>query len=1002
VNIAQALLDRGRLFLTMALVLSLTGALLWMTMVRQEDPLVPDYWGEVTVAFPGADALTMERLVLKPMEDALVEVDEVKIILATAFDEMIVMEVELDGRTRDLDPVWDEVRRALEKARGKFPSGAETPTLNTTIQEPDAVVLAVTGSADLLELRNAALRVKDHLSHLPGVSKVNLAADPGEQVTIHMDAAAARRIGISPDQLAAQLSARNRIIPGGSIEQAGMTVRLRPLSEFKSVSEIAATPVLLPSGASILLQDLAAVRHGVLEPGTSRMRFNGESAVGVAVTPKKNSNLVTFGREVRLALESARQDILPLQLQEVSFQPDYTAKRLSDLNLSLLSAMMIVSGILILTMGPRMGLVVTAVIPLAILSSLTLFAWGGGILHQISIAAFIMALGMLVDNAIVMAENVQYRLDQGASGTDSALGAVRELAVPLLGATATTLAAFVPMYISQGVTADFTRTIPVIIMTCLTVSFCYAMLVTPVLCRMVLKPSPSRRESYLVRTGYGLADFALRRSRFVVFMALLLMGIVLMLGTRVEQQFFPLADRNQFVLDLKLPEGSHLMATEQASRIMENALLEQESVTKVSSFIGRGAPLFYYTIILTPFSPHFAQLIVETRHIRDIDPLLDHVASAAAGQLPGVEVVIRKLEQGPPIQAPVEIRLFGHDFQDLHRSTTAVTGLLTGIAGTRDVRHDMSPGSATIRLHIDDAAAGRHGLSREDVSQALYGRTRGLEIGELYLNDDPVPVVIRSTQGEYLDAPALAAIDLRTARGNLIPMGSLARQELDWVASAIKHRNGKRVVTVSSQLSHGVAYSQVLKALQPGLGELDLPPGVEIAFGGDVEGAGEANTALMTVLPIGFLLLFGVLLAEFNSFRRVALVLMTVPLAAVGIVPGLLLFNQPFGFMSLLGVFALAGVVVNNAIVLLELIEQERRRGADVRTAVREAVARRIRPILLTTGTTVAGLLPLATSSSTLWPPLASAMISGLLASTALTLVILPATYCLVFAPREG
>ncbi len=232
-------------------------------------------------------------------------------------------------------------------------------------------------------------------------------------------------------------------------------------------------------------------------------------------------------------------------------------------------------------------------------------------------------------------------------------------------------------------------------------------------------------------------------------------------------------------------------------------------------------------------------------------------------------------------------------------------------------------------------------------------------------------------------------------------MGSLARQELGWITSEINHRNGQRVVTVSAQLVEGVAYSQVLRALQPRLVELELPPGVEVAFGGDVEGAGEANMALMTVLPIGLLLLFGVLLAEFNSFRRVALVLMTVPLTAAGIVPGLLLTSQPFGFMSLLGVFALAGVVVNNAIVLLELIERERRGGADVRTAVREAVARRIRPILLTTGTTVAGLLPLAASSSTLWPPLASAMISGLLASTLLTLVIFPAAYNLVFAARE-
>ncbi len=753
------LLDRGRLFLTIALVLSLTGALLWMTMVRQEDPRLPDYWGQITVSFPGADALTMERLMLKPMQDALIEVDEVKIIEATVFDEMVVLVVELDARTRDFDQAWDEVRRALEKARAKFPAGAGAPFLNRDMQDPDAVVLAVTGSADLLDLRNAALRVKDHLLRLPGVSKVNLVADPGEQVVIHLDDAAARRIGISPDQLAQQLAARNRIIPGGSIELAGTTVRLRPFSEFKSALEIAETPVILPSGASMQLRDVAAVRHGVLEPATSRMRFNGEMAVGVAVTPKKNINLVTFGKDVRSVLEAARQDIGPLELHEVAFQPDHTAQRLADLNRALLSAMMIVAGILILTMGPRMGLVVTAVIPLATLSSLTLFAWGGGALHQISIAAFVMALGMLVDNAIVMSENVQYHMDQGASGRDAASQSMRELAVPLLGATATTLAAFIPMYISQGVTADFTRTIPLIIMLCLTASFGYAMLVTPVLCRVVLKPAPSRQESHLVRLGYALADYALRYSRCVALMALLLMGVVLLLGTRLEQQFFPSADRNQFVVDLKLPEGSHLLATERASRVMEDILLEQESVVRVTSFMGRSAPLFYYNIILTPFSPQFAQLVVETKHIHDVNPLLDHVASAAARLLPGVEVVNRKLEQGPPVQAPVEIRLFGADFQDLHAAATAVSELLTGLAGARDVRHDMSPGSPTIRLHIDDAAAGRHGLSRDDVSRMLLGRTRGLEIGELYLDDDPIPVMIRTSLGEHLDIEALAAID---------------------------------------------------------------------------------------------------------------------------------------------------------------------------------------------------------------------------------------------------
>ena len=288
-------------------------------------------------------------------------------------------------------------------------------------------------------------------------------------------------------------------------------------------------------------------------------------------------------------------------------------------------------------------------------------------------------------------------------------------------------------------------------------------------------------------------------------------------------------------------------------------------------------------------------------------------------------------------------------------------------------------------------------MTRDDLATTLYGRTRGLSVGEIYMGEDPIPVVVRSSAGERLAPESLESIDVAGSDGRLVPLSQVARLETSWNPAAIKHRDRRRVVTVSAQLGEGVPFSQVLTELQLRLEHLELPEGIEVAFGGDAEGSGEANSALMKSLPIGMLLLLGVLLAEFNSFRRVALILTTVPLAAAGIVPGLLLGNQPFGFMSLLGVFALVGIVVNNAIVMLEVVEARRKSGADVKTAVREAVVRRIRPILLTTATTVAGLLPLALSESTLWPPLASAMISGLIASTLLTLVVLPAAYRLVF-----
>jgi multidrug efflux pump subunit AcrB len=1001
-KIIKAILNRSRLILTVAVMLALTGVVMWMTMVRQEDPRLPDFWGQVLAGFPGADAATVERLVLEPMEDALAEVDEVKIIDATAFDEIAVMTVELRGETKDFNHAWDEVREALEIAAQDFPAGAANPVLDEDQQDQDSIVLAVTGSGDRLDLLKTARKVKDLLLRLSSVSKVHLIADPGEQVTIELDDPTARRLGLNPSALASQLSARNRIIPGGSIELGGKSVRLRPLSEFSSVAEIAATPINLGSGKAITLGEVANVRLGPAEPTSSRMRLNGEISVGLAVVPKKSVNLVKFGEDVRRTIAKQAPVLAPHSVKEVTFQPARTEARLFDLGRSLATGMLIVAGVLIIAMGLRMGLVVAAVVPLVTLASLAVFAWGGGVLHQISIAAFVLALGMLVDNAIVVAENVQWRMDRGEKRRSAAAGAVTELAVPLAGATATTLAAFVPMLISNGPTAAFTRSIPVIIMLTLTVSYLFALFVTPVLSRMSLVSNPLRRNSAVERLGNRLADLSLRHSKTVVAGALILVIGSIIAAGKVNQQFFPSSDRNQMLIDLKLAEGSHLDATDKASRRLEEALLSRPDVTRVASFMGRSAPQFYYNISRVPFSPHFAQLIVETRQRRDIEPVLAFVEQVAGEKLAGNNVVGRKLEQGPPVQAPVEVRLFGDRFETLHVAAVAVADELATISGTRDVRHDLGPGAPTIRFRVDDAAAARYGLTRADLARTLYGRTRGLSVGELYVGEDPIPVVVRSSAGEHLPAEALESVDLPSADGSLVPLAQVARLESVWSPAAIKHRNSRRVVTVSSQLVDGVPFNQVLDELTPRIARLALPAGIEIAFGGNAEGSGEANSALMTSLPIGMLLLIGVLLAEFNSFRRVGLILMTVPLAAAGIVPGLLIGNQSFGFMSLLGVFALVGIVVNNAIVMLEVVESRRKSGADVKTAVKEAVARRIRPILLTTATTVAGLLPLAFSESTLWPPLASAMISGLIASTLLTLVVLPAAYRLVFAREKS
>jgi len=750
-------------------------------------------------------------------------------------------------------------------------------------------------------------------------------------------------------------------------------------------------------GSVVPLGEVARVHLGPREPAGERMRLDGQMAVGLGVVAQDGVNAVRFGDAVHAKIAEVAPRLAPLAVRIVAFQPARVAARLSQLGRSLLLGILIVGGVVVLAMGARLGLVVASVVPLVAFAALAIFAIGGGVLHQISIAALVLALGMLVDNAIVVAENVQWRLDRGAGGREAAAAAVRELAAPLAGATGTTVAAFLPMLLADSSTADFTRSIPVVVILTLTISYLFAMLVTPVLSETFLKPGASRATALTSSLAAVLGQLAVRRTRWVLAGAAVLVAVSVTASGWVRQQFFPGADRNQLVVDLKLPVGSHLDATDRAARTLERLLSGRSEVKQVASFIGRGAPRFYYNIQSVPWSPHFAQLMVTTRSTADVEPLLSWLRTVTPTSLPGIEVIGRRLEQGPPVAAPVEVRVFDDNLAGLAQAVSRVSAMLRSVPGATDVRHDLGSGEPTLSFAVDDATAARYGLSRADVAGALAARTRGLAVGELRSGDDPVPIVVRHPAGERLAAEQLDGLDVVSPDGRRIPLGELARVEATWRPAVIHHRNRLRLATVAAQLAPGATFSQVIGAARPRLAALELPTGVHLAFGGDAEGSGEANGAMLRTLPIGILVLLGVLLAEFNSFRRVAIILATVPLAATGVVPGLLLGRQPFGFMSLLGVFALVGIVVNNAIVLLEVVESRRRDGAGVDEALADAVEQRIRPILLTTATTVVGMLPLALSSSTLWPPLAWAMISGLTASTVLTLVVVPALYRVLF-----
>lgn len=988
---------RGRMTITSAILLAVAGMMAWQQMPRQEDPNMPDYWGNVVTIFPGADAETVERLILLPLEEHLAEVEEIANIKSTAMNEQAIVEIELRAGTDNIIEVWDDVEDALRDARDEFPEGALSPELNEKLNDQESVVLAVTGSGDPLALEQGAERLKDALLALSEVAEVRLIGEPEEQITIAIDDARAKRLGLDSRQIAAALGARTRNIPGGSIQLTGRSVNLKPNADFRSLEEIRSTPIMLPSGVGVPLSEVASVSHGPREPARGYMRFNGQRAVGLGIIPRDQVHLEAFGEAVRLRTAEITTTIAPLEVSYLTYQPARVTKRLDNLGQSLLMGIAIVAGILLLFMGPRLGIVVASVLPLVAMSSLALFAFAGGKLHQMSISALVIALGMLVDNAIVMAEAVQWRIDKGESPTKAALGAVRELAIPLASATATTLAAFVPMLMAPGVTADFTRDLPIVIMLTLSMSYIFAVLITPKLGSMFLRQRKQAGEKTL---GGSLANLVLRRPGLILGASVFVVCATVLVSGNIKQQFFPASDRNQILVEIKLPEGTHLDTTDDAARAVERALMGHEAVQSVAGFVGRSAPHFYYNVSQIPWSPHFAQILVNTANVEVLPEVIDHVRTFAAAELPQYQVIPRRLEQGPPVENPVEVRLSGADLDTLSNAADQVLARLRTIPGTVDARHDMSLGAPAISFDIDDAAAARAGVSRADVAGILYGRTRGLSVGQYRGGDDPIPVLLRSSQGERLTADDLEVIEVGPIGGKSVPVAQLASLSLDIRPAAIKHRDGVRVVTVSSQLEDGVTFSQVMTHLAPVMAEITLPEGIEYSFGGLGEGSAEANGNMALALPVGLILLFGILLLEFNSFRKVGIVFTTVPLAATGVIPGLLLSGQPFGFMSLLGVISLIGIVVNNAIVLLDVIDSGQADGLSMNDAVSAAIQRRTRPILLTTTTTVAGLLPLALGGSSLWPPLAWAIISGLIASTALTLLVVPALYLVLFRPR--
>jgi multidrug efflux pump subunit AcrB len=670
-------------------------------------------------------------------------------------------------------------------------------------------------------------------------------------------------------------------------------------------------------------------------------------------------------------------------------------------------AVLIILGVLMLAMGPRLAFLVAVILPAVSAITLAAYAMGGGTLHQMAVIGLVIALGILVDNAIVMIEEVQWQLNHGLKPLPAAVAAVKQLAKPLAAATGTTLAAFVPLVLAKGGVGDFTRAVPTMIMIAMSISYVFALTVTPMLGQRFLRPKFGKDGDAKIgtpeRIGATIGKFGGHHPWVVVIIAACIVSAAgLYAAKNLESEFFPQADRNLVLIDISLSEGTAQRETERVTRILEQEVRALDDSRQIHGFVGNSGPRFYYNLLRLPEQPNRSRLVVETTGLEGNRRIISFVREYSATQLPQAEVIAKILSQGPPVDSPVEIRVYNTDPAALAEATEAVTNLIQTMPGTINVKHNLGLGAPQLRFHIDDARASEFGLTRSDVARALLGRSQGIRIGTYRASDDPVPILVRSLPGENFDPAELDSVLVFNDEGEGVPLSAVANSALSWEPGAIFTRDQQRYSTISGELDFGVVFSEVIGNLKPKLAALELPSGTKYEYGGEAEASGEANSAIATTAPFGVILLLMFLLWQFNSFRRVGIVLVTIPLAFAGVFPSLAALGIPFGFQPLLGSIALIGIVVNNAIVLIDVLDKNLLAGEPFLDSISNAVARRTRPILLTTATTIAGLLPLAFSNTTMWPPLAWPIIFGLLASTALTLFVVPALCRILLNRTDG
>lgn len=1003
-NLTEVSLKNRALVWYFIIVTAIGGIFFYFKLGRMEDPNFTINQMVVTAAWPGASADQMEQQVTDKLESKFRDIPGVKEITSNTRAGTSVVYVTLrdDVDRSTIRDTWRDVRGFGNDVQSELPSGVYGPYYNDRFDDVFGSVYAITGDGySMEELRQAAEKIRRQLATIDKVQKVKLLGVQTEKVYVEIESAKLAELGISPTVLANALKSQNEMTPSGMIETSTDNVYLRYSGIFDDENAVKNTPIQA-NGKTFYLGDIATVERRYAEPGDTAMYYNGQPAVGIAVSMEDGGNIITLGNELKTAMTSIQSEMTAgLEIHQVSDQPKVVEESIDDFVSTLREAVIIVLAVSFLSLGLRTGMVVAGCIPLVLAAVFCGMYIFGIDLHKVSLGALIISLGLLVDDAIIAVEQMSVQLERGHSRFDAACHAFRATAKPMLTGTLITCAGFIPVSFSKGMAAEFCSSLFPVIGMALVISWIVSVMIAPLFGYYLIKPAVKADEGEMYQSRFYLAfrsllNWFLEHRKIVLATTAGLFALSIAMMGMIKQEFFPPSIRPEIIIDMELPEGSSLKASGQAASRFAQFLDENsEEIENYTYYVGEGAPRFVLTVDPKLPTDNLSQFVIVAKDADNRDALTAKLRDYLAENIPEVKTNISVIQTGPPAPYPIMLLVSGYDKDKVRDIASQVADRVAQDPNNTDINMDWNEKSKVLHLEFDQAKLRALGLSPQAVAQTVYTEVSGASAAQLYSGDRTIDIQLRLADTDRQDLSQIKNLPVYSA-GGYVPLEQLAKISYEAEDSLIKRKNMQPTITVQANIKEGTANDATQKAYDAVKDIRDeLPFGYKITVGGSLEDSEDSMKYLLIPIPAMIFIIMTLLMFQLRSGKDMILTLLTAPLGLIGVVAGMLLLNQAMGFVAILGVMALSGMIIRNSVILIDQIQKHIEAGEAPRDAIVDSAVLRFRPIMLTAAAAILGMLPLMTSS--FWGPMAVAIASGLLIATILTLLVLPVMYAVTY-----